>query len=122
MRKIWLAIGWLIVAIVIVLSLTPHPPKMDFSGSDKIGHFLSYAILMGWFMQIYTRPAYPRLAVAFIALGIGIELVQRETGFRSFEYLDMAADTAGVCIAWLLGQTVFARGLELIERHVFTRR
>ena len=62
MRPLWLVLGWAMVAVIIWLSLTPSPPKVDFEHSDKVGHFLAYGSLMFWFAQLYiarrTRLAY----------------------------------------------------------------
>ena len=53
------------------------------------------------FCQAYartsTRAAY---AAGFVAMGIAIEFLQRMTGYRSFEVLDMVADAIGVALGW----------------------
>jgi len=38
--------------------------------------------------------------VAWIALGIAMEFVQRAIGYRTFDVLDMAADAIGVLLGW----------------------
>ena len=43
MRTALLAIGWGWAAVIVWLSLTPAPPKLDFEHGDKLGHFLAYA-------------------------------------------------------------------------------
>ena len=50
-----------------------------------------------WFIQARTRL---KLAIAFVALGALIECLQGLTSYRSFEWLDIVADTIGVAIAW----------------------
>ena len=101
LRHLHLAIGWTLIGIILWLSLTPQPPQVDFEQSDKVGHFLAYGGLMFWFCQLYprtrTRAAY---AAGFIALGIAIEFLQRATGYRSFEVMDMVADAIGVLLGW----------------------
>ena len=101
MRALLVAIGWGLVGVILWLSLTPQPPHVDFEQSDKVGHFLAYGGLMFWFCQLYprtrTRAAY---AAGFIALGIAIEFLQRATGYRSFEVMDMVADAIGVLLGW----------------------
>jgi VanZ family protein len=39
-------------------------------------------------------------ALGFVAMGILIEFLQRMTGYRDFEVLDMVADAIGVLLGW----------------------
>ena len=94
LRAIWQVLGWLWVAIVFYLSLTPHPPEpVSFEGADKFEHLLAYGALMLWFCQL--RLARIGLAAGFVVMGVGIEFLQDMTGYRTFEYADMAADSLG---------------------------
>lgn len=118
LRSVWLASGWLWIVTVCYLSLMPHPPQpVSFPGADKIEHVCAYVSLMWWFCQLYTaRPARIRLALAFVAMGAGIEVLQGLSGYRYFEYADMLANTTGVLVGWGLAQTALGRVLPLIER------
>ena len=101
MRRISLAIGWALVAVIWWLSLTPQPPHIDFEQSDKVGHFLAYGSVMFWFCFLYRSPrARLAYAVGFIAMGIAIEFIQGWTGYRDFEVYDMVADALGVVLGW----------------------
>ena len=102
-RRILVALGWAWLAAIVWLSLTPSPPTVDFAESDKVGHFIAYGGLMFWFSMLYVKRA-PRIAYAagFIAMGVGLEFVQRWLGYRSFELLDMAANTIGVLLGLAL--------------------
>jgi VanZ family protein len=104
MRALALVIGWLMVAAIVWLSLTPSPPRLEVAFGDKLGHFAAYGGLMFWFCQLYARRA-ARLAyaTAFVGLGIAIEFAQDATGHRSFEYYDMLADAFGVLLGWGAG-------------------
>ena len=101
MRPVWLALGWTTVAVIIRVSLTPSPPKVDFEQSDKVGHFLAYGALMFWFSQLYverkTRIAY---AAGFAAMGVALEFAQGQLGYRTYEVFDMYANTLGVLLGW----------------------
>ena len=100
-RKLGLAVGWLMVAAIVWLSLTPSPPKLDVTLGDKLGHFGAYGALMFWFCQLYTRRAtLIAHAMAFVAMGIALEFLQDASGFRSFELLDMGANALGVLLGW----------------------
>ncbi len=70
-----------------------------------------------WFAQIYTKNRVRwAIALAFVALGIALEYVQRLGGYRMFEYADIGANTAGVLCALLLAQTRLSRSLALVGR------
>lgn len=109
-RRIWIILGWLLVLTVIYLSLTPKPPPTGMNFGDKIGHFAAYASLMGWWHQI-DRNAY-RLALIFVLMGLTLEILQSLSGFRQGDIFDMAANTVGVGIGWLIGSFIarFAAG------------
>ena len=100
-RTMWAIAGWAIVAAIIWLSVTPDPPTVHVQNSDKYEHVLAYGVLMFWFCELHTgwkqRAAY---CVAWIALGIAMEFVQRAIGYRTFDVLDMAADAIGVLLGW----------------------
>jgi len=114
---LWQAMGWVYVALVIYYSLDPSPPELpSFQGADKLVHLSVYAIMMLWFGFIYLRgQRLLLLAVLFVLLGIVLELVQRATGYRSMEPLDMIANAGGVCLGGLLARTRFASALVWLE-------
>jgi len=104
LRRIWLTLGAVWVATVMYLSLTPNPPEpMHFLNADKLEHALAYGFLMLWFCQVYQQRA-PRVLVAslLVALGVGIEYLQRMTAYRVFDYADMLANGAGVLLSMIL--------------------
>ncbi len=58
LRKLWLSIGWLLVALVVYLSLSSDPPVMaNDEKADVLAyvalHLLVYGVLMLWFLQLY---------------------------------------------------------------------
>jgi VanZ family protein len=121
---LWLFLGIGLVAIVIYLSLTARPPEMvSFAFSDKVGHFLAYAVLMGWFGQIFSgRFSLILFAIGFALMGISLEYVQGMGRHRHFEYADMAANTIGVVLGLILTTTLFKGSLHWFEQRVFSRR
>jgi len=115
----WITLGILLVCIVIYMSLAP----LSFSGiiyfpqSDKVAHFAAYTVMMFWFSQIYPkRPASLLIASGIIMLGILLEFIQGASGYRTFEYLDMAANTLGVISGYCLAQTRLGCLFYAIER------
>ena len=120
---IWASVGWLLVAVVIYLSLTAEPiptPGVEFG--DKIGHFLAYFSLMFWFSQLYHRRQHNVLLILFIGMGVALEIVQSYTGYRSFQYSDMLANSAGALVGWLLAKTLCATLLLRFEQHFWGYR
>ena len=107
MRSAAIAAGWAWAAAIVWLSLTPAPPQVDFSYGDKAGHLAAYGLLMFWFARLYrARIAY---AAGFIAMGIALEFAQGALGFRTYEVLDMVANTIGVFMGWIAAVLVARR-------------
>ena len=101
MRPYFVAMGWAIAAIIVWLSVTPQPPRIDFEQGDKLGHFAGYGSLMFWFCLLYMRPATRvAYAILWIAMGVGLEFIQRQLGYRTYDVYDMVANTVGVLIGW----------------------
>jgi len=100
-RTLWLTLGWLQITAVWVLYLMPSPPSVDIGIDflDKLVHFATYAMLMGWFIQLYphtrTRLFY---AVGFIGMGMTIEILQGMGKARMFEAADILANSLGVVL------------------------
>ena len=68
---------------------------------DKLAHLAGYGILMLWFCVLYRRARVRAFyALGFVALGIALESLQGSLGYRAFELLDVAANTAGVMLGW----------------------
>jgi hypothetical protein len=97
--RLWRFLGWSLVLVVVYLSLTPKPPPTGMEFGDKFGHLAAYAGLMGWWLQIHRRPE--RLALLFVLMGLGLEILQSLSGFRNGDIFDMAANTLGVGLGWL---------------------
>lgn len=98
-RALWALAGWGLVAAIVWLSLTPQPPRVEVLPSDKVHHLLAYFGLMFWFAQLHRRRL--PLALACLALGAGLEVLQGLSGYRQASVLDQLANTAGVCLGWL---------------------
>jgi len=106
------------VLAIILLSLAPSEALPDISSvfSDKVNHLLAYAALMFWFGQIFrARGSSLLIAAGFIALGIALEFVQDSTGYRTFEYRDMAANGIGVVSGLILSRSRLGGFLTALE-------
>lgn len=88
------------LAAVAVMSLLPEkalPPMPDVS--DKVEHAVAYAVLAGLAALSWRQGRELLLAfAALILMGAAIEILQRWIPGRSGEWLDFAADVAGVLI------------------------
>src|SRR4029450_8980859 len=91
--------------------------------ADKAEHMLAFGSLMFWFEQV-SLPLRARLATAglLVALGVAVEVVQGQTGYRSFEYADMGADCAGIFVGWVLARPRLANLYAWTERFLVTRK
>lgn len=117
-HRIWIAAGWIIVALILYLSLTPQPPEpLTFDNADKLEHAFAYAVLSFWFCLLYRLPLQRLVVIAAsIGLGVAVEYLQGWTGYRNFEVMDMLADGVGVLSGWLLVCTPAGRLLDFVER------
>lgn len=106
----------LVVALILWLTLAPHPIGDEelplFPGADKLVHAIMFGTLSAVLLFDYSRfhrwrniswPWAFILALDSALFGICIEFLQEamEMG-RSFEYLDMIADSTGAFLAMLL--------------------
>ncbi len=90
---------WSTVLLLIAGSLMPAAHIPDTGLSDKAGHLLGYAVLTLAGLLAYPQRAGWVLPGVF-ALGVAIELAQHLTPSRSFEWLDMLANGAGVLLGF----------------------
>jgi VanZ family protein len=94
-------LGWAMVAAIVWLSLVPNAPELDIAQGDKLGHLAGYGAITFWFCALYSssrvRLAY---AAGFAAMGIALEVVQGMLGYRTYDPIDMLANTLGVLLGW----------------------
>lgn len=69
---------------------------------DKWAHFVVFTILCVWFTGLYERRAFWRIGIGLFAFGVLIEICQRLVGYRSAEWLDIAADGAGIIAGFVI--------------------
>ena len=118
LRLVCVAAGWLLAAIIVWLSLTPAPPRIDIEQGDKIGHFVAYGSLMLWFCLLYARRAYRiGYGLLWIGMGVGLEFIQGQLGYRTYEVYDMYANSLGVLIGWALSFAIPVKTVGFLFRH-----
>lgn len=99
-----------VLGMLLVFTATLIPPHWlwptDTSAglqiSDKLLHGMTFAFLAVWFCGQYARRAYWRVVIGLLAFGILIEISQRMVAYRSAEFLDIAANLAGISSGLLL--------------------
>ena len=109
-RRVWLVIGWLLLAILLVLSLVPLPQAA--AGellSDKAWHALAFMLLMLWFAGLYPRRRYLLVFLGLTAYGVLMELLQSQVPNRYAELADFYADVIGLLLGWGCALTPLSR-------------
>ena len=115
-RRIWLLLGWGMVAAVAVLSLIPVDVDLG-ENRDKLAHFVAYGSMAFWFAMLFQgRARQVAIAIAFAAMGVAIEFLQGMTDYRSFEVADMIANSIGAALGWGLAQTPLGNVLGWTEK------
>ena len=119
-RPLWVACGWLLVALVGFLSLSSIPvtvPEIEFG--DKVGHFFAYFVLMLWFGQLYPGPGHRVIsAMAFIVMGIVLEYLQYIGGLRFASLGDVVSNGLGVAVGWLSMGTSLNASLAWVDQRL----
>ena len=115
--RLWHTLGWLLVALVAVLSLIPKAPAiLEVPGSDKVNHFLAYLVMMLWFSQLHRQPRRQFwIGVGLVALGACLELVQGLLVYRSADVLDGLTNGCGVFAGRLLLETRLGNSLAFLD-------
>jgi VanZ like family len=116
-RTLWFIIGIALIALLWWLSLMRSPPNINVPDGDKYGHLLAYGGTMWWWAQLWrTWRKRLRLAVSLALMGVVIEFVQGATGWRTFDAMDMLANSLGVLVGWIAAITPMGKLLAVIEK------
>ncbi|GAA0817822.1 hypothetical protein GCM10009111_19620 [Colwellia asteriadis] len=103
-KRYWLFITLALLATIATLSLWPAAHLPQVPGSDKTHHFISYGALM--LPAALARPKYLLyIAFGFALFSGAIELIQPYVN-RYGEWLDMAANVAGLACGYLVAQVL----------------
>ena len=122
-RIFWLTLSWLWLLVIINLSFITIPKSIEFTipHLDKVEHTFSYFILMFLFAQCYrlnkTRAVY---AVIFICIGIMLEILQSFTITRQFEFADMIANSSGVILGLIFGDSYLQKIVIFVDEKIKT--
>ncbi len=115
LHRLWLLLGFGMVAAIFFFSLTAMAMP-DGKHVDKLFHAASYGIVTAWFAQLYPRRVERLLlALAFSLMGVAIEFLQGLHPMRYFDVADMLANTVGALCALLLVSWRCGRLLAVLE-------
>lgn len=92
---------YLYILLVFVISIYPFDNSIN-TGNDKINHIAAYAIYSILFLNAFGEKNIIMLLLTGLAYGTSIEFIQYFLPYRSFELLDIAANTAGLFTGALL--------------------
>ncbi|QLI83062.1 VanZ family protein [Chitinibacter fontanus] len=93
-------------------SLMPSPPPAVVENGDKVQHFFGYAVLACLAFRVAQRYA---LVWFFAALmGVGVEIAQSFTPWRTFDIGDMLANALGAVIGLLICRFLVWRKIQFL--------
>jgi len=95
-KNYWVIFGLIQVILAFCLCLCPIAnTPVRIPHLDKLFHFFAYLLLTFYQIQIHGVRKSKLIFMFFCIQGILIEILQLFTGYRSFEWWDMAANASG---------------------------
>lgn len=124
----WRAASAGLLALVLAAAIMPAvwfwPDRIEIAlwigQIDKWAHALIFFFLALWFAGQYRPRSYWRIALGLLAFGVFIEVCQRLVGYRSAEWLDLAADVAGIIAGLLLAAAGLGGWCQRLEARYLT--
>ena len=102
---LWRVLSLVILLAVLAATLSPavwfdsRTEALNWlENADKWLHGLTFLFLSIWFAGLWERRAYWRIAVGLMLFGFVVEGAQRLVGYRTADWLDIAANTAGIIV------------------------
>ena len=119
---LWLVVGYAMVAVAVAGSVGPGVKGVPAALDDKLVHAGVYFVLTIWFSGIYRRSRYPWIAAGLFVLGLLLEFVQGTLPYRSAEYADLAANSAGIVAGLALALAGLGSWCARLESRLFASR
>lgn len=102
--RFWRIAGVVLLCLVLIFALMPAVWFWEnrgaapdwFRNSDKLLHVATFLLLAVWFSGQFRRTSYLRVAAGLLLFGLAIEGCQFLVAYRQADWLDVAADTAGI--------------------------
>jgi hypothetical protein len=117
--KLWFGLACIGLLALAIVSLIPVP---DLGGSDKFGHFISYALLSAYLsLLVEQRKSLWRVLSGLIAYGLLLEFMQSFTGYRSGDLADALANSLGAITGLAFYFSPLRRILRNVDRWLLAR-
>jgi hypothetical protein len=117
--SVWRILGYCLIVMVVVLSLIPNPVVIPVENGDKVEHISAYTAMMVWFVWLYARWGERLLCAVLLALmGVGLEYLQGMTSHRTFDPVDMLANSGGVSLGLIVGVMGLPNALQWADRTI----
>jgi VanZ family protein len=113
--RAWLSAGLILLVLGLVSALSTVATPMPLTVNDKLIHLIGFIGFMVWFGGVFQARFVPLVALGLFAYGLLIELLQSFTVTRQAEGLDLAADTAGILLGWILSTAGLSRWCMKLE-------
>lgn len=128
--RFWRIAGAVLLCLVLAAALMPAVWFWNDSGgalawfrnADKVLHATAFLVLAVWFSGQYGRPSYLRVAAGLLLFGLFMEFCQYLVGYRKADFLDVAANTAGIVGGLLLALAGLGGWSLRLEDWYFARR
>ncbi len=113
--RFWHAASIALLILVLAATMMPAAWFFDnkpsalswFTHADKWLHGLTFLVLALWFAGQYRARSYWRVAAGLMVFGFLIELCQMTVSYRTADWIDIGANTAGI----IAGLAVASAGL-----------
>ena len=113
--RFWHSASIALLVLVLVATMIPAAWFFDdkasalswFAHVDKWLHGLTFLVLALWFAGQYRARSYWRVAAGLMVFGFLIELCQMTVSYRTADWIDIGANTAGI----IAGLAVASAGL-----------
>ena len=104
---LWLGMAFALVAAVFYFSLSRTIVSIPGDAGGHLGHAIAYGSMMFMLARGASGMRSRFLAAAgLLIIGVCIEFLQARTGYRNFEYADMAANGVGIAFGFLGERTL----------------
>ena len=121
-RRPWLWAGlWMLaIAMVVFASLLPASNLPSVPVSDKVEHFVAYAVLAAGAVQLFVRRlSWGFVCVMLVLMGIGLEHLQAQMALgRMLDRNDALANTIGVLLGLATAFTPWRDALLNLDRRL----
>ena len=107
----WQIASLFFLAFVLVAALMPFIWFLDdktgvlswFARNDKWVHGITFLTLSIWFTGLFHKKSYWQIGIGLLIFGLLIEACQRMLIYRTAEWTDVGANTAGIILGLAIG-------------------